>query len=244
MGAQENVATVAFLIADRGRAAMLMALADGRARPASTLAEIAGITAQTASSHLAKLLDGGLVAVETAGRHRFYRLAGPHVAHALEALATVGGATAGGASGGGAAPARKRVVTLQQRQLCFARCCYDHLAGRVAVAITRGMLDRGFIAPADEQRFAVTGIGAEWFGRLGIDVTALKARRWGLARQCLDWSEQAPHLAGPLGVELMRRLSSDGWLRRRETSRAIEVTPKGWIGLRRELGLSELAVER
>ncbi len=232
MCAEENVAAVAFLIADRGRAAMLMTLTDGRPRPAGVLAEAAGVTAQTASSHLAKLLAGGLVAVETEGRHRHYRLAGPRVAQVLEALAAVGQPE----------PARKLSVSLRTQQLRFARCCYDHLAGRIAVAMTDGMLERGFLTPEADQRYAVTGSGLDWFGRLGIDVGTLKARRWGLARQCLDWSEGQPHLAGPLGVEFMRRLCDDGWLRRRTSSRAIEVTPKGWVGLGRELGIQQQSI--
>ena len=229
MCAQENVASVAFLIADPGRAAMLMSLVDGRARPAGELAFAAGITAQTASSHLSKLLAGGLLTVETEGRHRYYRLAGPQVAHALENLASIGPAE----------PPRKRVLSPETRRLRFARCCYDHLAGRVGVAVTQGLQARGFLIAGAEKQYEVTEIGAEWFGRMGLDLAKIKRSRRGLARQCLDWSEREHHLAGPLGVELMDLLCANGWLRRSKTSRAVQVTPKGWAGLRDELGVRE-----
>jgi DNA-binding transcriptional ArsR family regulator len=234
MCAEENIAATAFLIADRGRAAMLMVLTDGRARSAGELADAAGITAQTASSHLGKLLSGALVSVEVQGRHRYYRLAGPRVAHMLEALAAIGEP----------GPPGKRTISLRTKQLRFARCCYDHLAGRIAVAMTDGMLDRGFLTPVTGQHYAVSESGADWFGRLGIKVGALTARRWGLARQCMDWSEGQPHLAGPLGVEFMRRLCADGWLRRLKSSRAVEVTPKGWLALRAQLGIAEQSIAR
>ncbi|MEX3941481.1 ArsR/SmtB family transcription factor [Paraburkholderia sp. BR10937] len=223
-----RVSATAFLIADPARAAMLMALADGRALPAGELAYAAGVTAQTASSHLAKLLDGGLLAVEKEGRHRYYRLADAQVATLLEDLATVGAR----------APVRRKPLGREARDLRFARCCYDHLAGQVGVAITERLTDAGLITAQADKRFAVTPEGTAWFGELGLDVAALKPGRHGIARQCLDWTERQHHLAGPLGVALLTLLCERGWMRRTGASRAVQVTPRGWADLRERLGLT------
>ncbi|HLJ71442.1 MAG TPA: helix-turn-helix transcriptional regulator [Roseiarcus sp.] len=222
-----SFAAIAALIADPARAAMLIAVLDGRALPAGELAYAAGITAQTASAHLAKLLDGGLLSVETCGRHRYYRLAGAHIAQALEQLAAIRPAE----------PVRRKALTPEARELRFARCCYDHLAGQLGVAATRAMQEKGFIVAADEKRFEVTAAGAEWFGGLGLNVASLKPTRRGLARQCLDWTERSHHLAGPLGVAFLDRLCAAGWLRRSRQSRLVRVTPKGRIALKERLGV-------
>lgn len=228
MNPQPNIAAVAFLIADPARALILSALLDGRARPAGELAYAAGVTAQTASSHLGKLLAGGLLALETEGRHRYYRLAGPNVALALESLATISATV----------PPRQRPRSREAERLQFARCCYDHLAGRVGVVLTQGLQKRGFLTPAENKLFVVTPVGRKWFGGMGLDVDRLKPSRRGLARQCLDWTEREHHLAGPLGVQLMTLLCAKGWLRRSKSARAVEVTPHGWAGLKAELGIS------
>jgi DNA-binding transcriptional ArsR family regulator len=230
------VSSAAFLIADPTRATMLMTLADGRARPAGELAYAAGVTAQTASSHLAKLLTGGLLSVETQGRHRYYRLAGSHVALALENLASISSIAPNGAT-------RRMPRSKEARELQFARCCYDHLAGGLGVAVTQALLDRALVVATDDKQFNVTPAGIEWFRAMGLDLAALKPTRRGLARQCLDWTERRHHLAGPLGVELMSRLCAIGWVRRSKSSRAVQVTPKGWAGLKEQLGVDERAVQ-
>lgn len=222
------VSSIAYLIADPARAAMLIALVDGRALPAGELAYAAGVTAQTASFHLAKLLDSGLLTVEKEGRHRYYRLAGSHVALALEHLAAIRPI----------APARYQPLSREAQSLHFARRCYDHLAGRLGVAVTQGLQERGFIVPEVEKQFVVTLSGREWFGSMGLDVSALRPTRRGLARQCLDWTERRHHLAGPLGVGFMDMLCSSGWLRCSKSSRAIQVTSQGWAGLKEQLGFS------
>jgi len=229
MGPQPNIAGAAFLIADPARAAMLMSLLDGRARPAGELAFAAGVTAPTASSHLGKLLAGGLLLVETEGRHRYYRLAGPHIALALESLAAIGPAAT--------EAVRRRAPSREALKLQFARCCYDHLAGRLGVAVTHGLQARGFLSASADKRYDVTPDGIEWFGRLGLDVAKLKPNRHGLARQCLDWTEREHHLAGPLGVQFMILLCQNGWLRRSASSRAVQITPAGWVGLKEQLGV-------
>lgn len=223
------VSSTAFLIADPSRAAILIALADGHALPAGELAYAAGVTAQTASAHLAKLLDGGLLTVETQGRHRYYRLAGPHVSLALEHLAAASSM----------APTRRPSLRREGRSLRFARRCYDHLAGQLGVAVTQALQERGFIIPAAEKQFVVTSLGIEWFAGIGLEVSALQPGRRGLARQCLDWTERRHHLAGPLGVQFMAVLCSSGWLRRSKPSRIIHVTQKGWHELKYHLNLDK-----
>ena len=227
MNPPPNIASTAFLIADPARAAMLMSLVDGRARPAGELAYIAGITAQTASSHLGKLLTGGLLIVETQGRHRYHRLAGSDVALALENLACIGPTEI----------IRRKPITRKDENLRFARCCYDHLAGRVGVAITHGLQARGLLIATTDKQFNVTSAGIEWFGSMGMDMTKLKPTRGGLARQCLDWTEREHHLAGPLGVQFMSLMCSNGWLQRFPSSRTVQVTPKGWSALKEHLSV-------
>ena len=218
----------AFLLADPARAVMLTALLDGRALPAGELAYAARVTAQTASSHLAKLLAGGLLALEVAGRHRYYRLAGSHVAQALEHLAAIRPGS----------QVRRRALSPEARRLRFCRSCYDHLAGRVGVALTRALEQRAYLRPTPPGRqLEITPAGAEWLAHLGIDLRRIKPSRAGLARHCLDWTERQHHLAGPLGVELMSALCSRGWLRRRRESRAVELLPKGRQELRAQLGV-------
>jgi DNA-binding transcriptional ArsR family regulator len=223
-----SFSSTAFLIADPARAIMLTALLDGRALPAGELAFASGITAQTASSHLAKMLDGGLLLVETEGRHRYFRLAGPHVAQALEHLGAIRPPET----------IRRKALTPEARRLRFCRCCYDHLAGQVGVATTQGMVARGYLVAAPDKQFDVTKAGAAWFATLGLDIAALKPARRGLARQCLDWTERSHHLAGPLGVQLMATFCRLGWLRRDKRSRAVAVTPLGWTEFKRQLGVA------
>src|SRR5471032_190080 len=146
MSRHPAVSSAAFLIADPTRATMLMALADGRARPAGELAYAAGVTAQTASSHLSKLLAGGLLLVETQGRHRYYRLAGEHVALALENLASI-------ASSSSNTVVRQMPRSREAKELQFARCCYDHLAGSLGVAVTQALQERALIVAAADKQF-------------------------------------------------------------------------------------------
>ncbi|HEY1721827.1 MAG TPA: helix-turn-helix transcriptional regulator [Magnetospirillaceae bacterium] len=222
-----NVAAVAGLIADPARTTMLTALIGGQALPAGELAYASGVSAPTASSHLAKLLDGGLITVEIEGRHRYYRLAGAHIAEVLEKLAAI-------APNG---PVRRMAMNPKLRELRFARRCYDHLAGQLGVAVTHCLHDRDLITRAPEKRLEVTDKGHDWFGKLGVDVDALTPTRRGIARQCLDCTERVHHMAGPLGVEFLSVLCTHGWMRLAKDSRAVIVTPKGDLELRRLLGI-------
>lgn len=227
-----NIAIPAALIADPARAAILMALMDGRAQPASTLAYAANLSPQAASNHLARLLDGGMVLVEAEGRHRYYRLARPEIAAALEALQAL-------------AP-RIRAIdeprSPEARRLRAARSCYDHLAGRLGVAIAQAMEARGMLSvPADApagKLYSLTEAGAAWFAALGVVLPTAGSHVRPPARRCLDWTERRHHLAGPLGAALLRRLVELGWIARTPGSRAVIVTRAGAEGLKRSLGIA------
>ena len=223
---QPGFAATAFLLADHARAAMLAALLDGRALPAGELARAGGVTAQTASAHLAKMLEGGLLDVETEGRHRYYRLAGAHIAHMLESLSLIQPEAA-----------RPPALSPQAREFRFCRRCYDHLAGQLGVAVTQALQARGYLLAAPDKQFDITEPGADWFAGIGLNVDALTPTRRGLARQCLDCTERRHHLAGPLGVALLAALCDHGWLRKDAHSRAIRVTPRGWAWLDAQLGI-------
>jgi DNA-binding transcriptional ArsR family regulator len=230
MRGEPNIAAVAALIGDPARAAILLALADGRALPAGELAAFAGISSSAASAHLRKLLEGGLLRLELAGRHRYYRFAGPAVASALEGLALIAAQQ----------PSRSVVIHSSQAQaLRSARTCYDHLAGELGVEIAYALRDRGLIAPVEQsKRVDITEAGLAWFDAVfGIDVSKLRPGRHGLACKCLDWTERRHHLAGPLGARLLQRCCELGWLKRTPQSRAVQLTPKGRTRLRAELGI-------
>lgn len=218
-----DVSVPATLIAEPTRAAMLDALMSGRALAAGELARVAGVSRPTASEHLHRLLGGGLVDVVSQGRHRYYRLAGPQVAEALEALAHLG-------------PSRQ-VTTLRQsntaRALAYARTCYDHLAGTCGVALLDGLLAEGWLTDADGG-YGVTATGTEQFVALGIDVGAIRAARRTFARPCLDWTERRNHLAGGLAAALTARMLELGWFTHRTThDRALRLTDRGRTDLPR-----------
>lgn len=211
-----NIANMAALIGDPARAAILDALMDGRAWTATELSIEAGVTPQTTSSHLAKLRDGGMIAVAKQGRHRYFRLANAQVAHVLETLAV--------AAGGRGEPRGARRA--EAAQLRAARTCYDHLAGQLGVRLIRSMGDKGYVEAADPN-FDLTRTGEAFLHNLGIEVAAARRKRRAFARQCLDWSEREPHLGGALGAAIADRLFALGWLRRIPRSRRVAITRIG-----------------
>ncbi len=227
-----SFSTTAFLIADPTLALMLAYLLDGRAHPAGGRAHISGVTPATTSAHLSKLLEGGLVTVEIQGRHRYYRIATPEVAYALEQLATIHPLES----------LKKKALSPQGRQLQFCRRCYDHLAGKVGVSVTQSLQDHGFLSLIENKQYEVTPIGKDWFSHIGINISAIKRTKIGLARQCLDWTERRHHLAGPLGTQFMSHLCALDWVRSSSASRAVIITPKGWLHLKAELGLDEQTI--
>ncbi|WP_424952697.1 ArsR/SmtB family transcription factor [Deinococcus sp.] len=221
-----NIAPVAALLAEPARAAMLVALLAGRALPAGELAFLAGVSPQTASSHLGKLVEGHLLAVEAHGRHRYYRLSGSPVAHAVEALAAV-------------APLPERRTPRpdeRAQELRYARTCYDHLAGHLGVQVTEALLGLGVLAQ-QESGYEVSPAGQGWLSGFGVDVAALRPGRRPLARPCLDWSERRPHLAGALGQALLTRLLELEWMVRIPGGRALRVAQAGRRGLLSTLAL-------
>ena len=222
------LATVGELIGESSRAAILVCLLDGRARTAGELAFTANISAQSASAHLSKLVDGGLLALQSSGRHRYFSLAGPEVALALEALGTI----ATKAPRGNTHPPRSGD---EIREL---RSCYDHLAGRIAVELTQTLEDRRIIQGNGKRDYELGREGQRWFGNFGIDVGRLRHSRRCFARKCIDWTERRPHLAGALGAALYSRLLALGWIARRRETRAVRITAEGLRELRVQFGLT------
>jgi DNA-binding transcriptional ArsR family regulator len=211
-----SIAKVAALIGDHARAEVLTALMADRALTATELAGIAGVTKQTISAHLAKLLVAGLVAVEHQGRHRYFRLADPDVAALLESLMGVAFRT-------GAVRLRSNP---REPALRKARVCYDHLAGELGVMAYESLLAQKVLAVGEES-VRLTPAGGRWFAALGIDVPALATQRRAFCRPCLDWGERRHHLGGALGTALLERIDELGWARRSEGSRVMAFTPPG-----------------
>jgi len=230
------LAETAALVGDPARANMLAALMDGRALTAAELARTASVAPQTASGHLARLTVAGLLAVERQGRHRYHRLASPGVARMLEGIMAV-------AEVGPAADRVRRPVVVGPRDLAMraARTCYDHLAGKLAVAMADAMVEQGHIELSADGG-AVTPDGAAFLQSLGVDLRAAEeraAKRGGrvFCRPCLDWSERRPHVAGAVGAALCECCFALGWVRRIEGTRAITVTPKGRRGIKQSFGV-------
>lgn len=231
MASNARFSEVASLAGDPARAGMLHALMDGRALTASELARVAGITPQTASGHLARMTGGGLVHVEKQGRHRYYRLASPAVAQMMESIMQV----ASGLEATRPAPA----TGPKDAALRAARTCYDHLAGRLGVALADALAAGGYVE-LDRDAGLVTDAGIALFSRIGIDVTALSAGRGRrarvLCRPCLDWSERRPHLGGCVGAALCACSFEEGWIRRVTGTRAVAITPRGQRFFRETIG--------
>jgi DNA-binding transcriptional ArsR family regulator len=242
MSGDPDLAAVASLLADRARGRMLMALISGRELSASMLAEEAGVGRSTASSHLRRLVEGGLVAVRADGRHRHFRLAGPHVAAVLEQLAELAPTD----------PVTSLRGSNRAAHLREARTCYDHLAGRLGVGIMAGMLDRRYLvggdgrldpehpgadrpaSPGRDVDYRLTDAGTAFLDRLGVRIS--EGRR-PLVRYCVDWTETRHHLAGRLGRGLRDRFVEAGWVTTGTVPRMVRVTDDGRDVVRRELGL-------
>lgn len=217
-----SIAEIAALIGDPARANMLAALMSGRALTAGELAGEAGIAPPTASGHLARLREAGLLLVEAQGRHRYFRLSGPDVAQVLEGLMGLAARTGGLRTRTGPRdPAMRR-----------SRVCYDHMAGEWAVRLMDAFLGDGRIAP-DGEGLALTAAGRAFFRAEGIDIAALEAGRRPLCRRCLDWSERRPHLGGALGKAVLDLAIRRNWARRAPEGRVLAVTPPGHAAFRR-----------
>ena len=211
-----DVARIASLVGDPARANMLSALMDGGALTASELALEAGVTAQTTSSHLARLMEGGLLSLSTQGRHRYYALSGPAVATMLEAIMGVAASVG---------PKRTRPGP-RDATMREARVCYDHLAGDHAVAMLDGFLERGVLR-ADGDQIRLGKSAPSHFAAIGIDTAVCEGQRRPVCRACLDWSVRRSHLAGALGAAILDKIFAEKWARREPQGRAVVFSPKG-----------------
>ena len=211
-----NIARVAGLIGDPARAEILTALVAGRALTATELAAVAGVTKQTVSAHLAKLVGARLLSVEAQGRHRYFRLAGSDVARLLESLMGVAFRTG----------AVRLVTGPREPALRKARVCYDHLAGEMGVLAYDGLVARGWLADLAGS-LSLTRAGADGLVAFGIDPARAAAQRRTFCRPCLDWGERRHHLGGALGTALLERLYALRWARRAADSRVVVFTPRG-----------------
>ena len=217
MIAASNLAEIAALVGDPARANMLAALMDGRALTASELAFMARVTPQTASAHLAKLAESKLLSVAKQGRHRYFRLASPLVGRMLEGIMAVAAIEA---------PHRHRPPSLKDAALRQARTCYDHLAGRLGVALADALTAEGHVV-LGEDGGTVTESGTGFFQAMGIDLEAGLKRQRCFCRPCLDWSERRPHLAGTLGAAIATTAFEQGWIERLRDTRAVAITTAG-----------------
>jgi DNA-binding transcriptional ArsR family regulator len=211
-----DIAGIANLVGDPARANMLTALMAGSALTASELALEGGVSLPTASSHLAKLMDGGLLTVASQGRHRYYGLSGPQVAGMLEAIMGVAASIG---------PKRARPGPREPR-MREARICYDHLAGEHAVRMLDSLLARKVLV-RDGKAIKLGEAGASHFAAIGIDVAAGKTSRRPMCRDCLDWSVRRSHLAGALGAAILDKIIAEKWARRHKDSRVVTFSPKG-----------------
>jgi DNA-binding transcriptional ArsR family regulator len=221
-----SIARLAALLADPTRAGMCLALLDGTAWTAGELATTTGVARSTASEHLDQLVAGGLLSEERQGRHRYLRIATPAAAQLVESLAVQ--------AGPGARPRSLRAVTAGEA-MARGRTCYDHLAGRLGVAVLDALADRDFVAL--RRGVALTEGGHRWLADLGVDVDDLDRQRRPLLRTCIDWTERRPHLAGAVGAAVCARFTDEGWVER-GTGRTVRVTDSGSRALRRLLGLT------
>jgi len=244
MHGDADIASTGALVADRGRARILLALGDGRALPATVLADEAGVAASTASAHLSRLVKGGMLRVERHGRHRYFRLAGPEVGELIEALARISPT----------APVRSLKQGSKAHAVRFARTCYDHLAGMLGTELMASLLERDLLtggdgvfdldaarddrlaAPGFDLDYRLTSAGVRELKAFGIDFYSLPPRR-PLIRYCVDWSEQRHHLAGSLGAAIATRMLELGWVRKAQRSRALHVSDEGFTRLREEFGV-------
>jgi DNA-binding transcriptional ArsR family regulator len=242
MTGDADLSRIGDLLADRARSRMLLALSSGRELSASLLAEEAGISRSTASAHLRKLTDGGMITVRADGRNRHYRLAGPEVADILERLTRLAPPE----------PITSLRSSTRAAQLRLARTCYDHIAGRLGVGIMTSMLEQGRISggdglfdrelaaadhpagPGHDLDYELTDDGRAFLDRLGV---RLPEGRRALVRYCVDWTETRHHLAGRVGRGLRDRFLEAGWLERRTRHRALRITEQGAAVIKEEFGL-------
>ncbi|KPD10048.1 ArsR family transcriptional regulator [Aneurinibacillus migulanus] len=221
MNTNPNVGIVAALVSEASRAAILTVLLDGRFHPASELAYMAGITPQTASFHLTKMVNANIVTVEKQGRHRYYGIQNQEVAQVMESFLSI-------------APQieiKSLKHALEDKAMRFARTCYDHLAGNLGVQLADFLIKADIICEENDE-YAVTEKGEKFFTAFQIDLKKIRSKRRSFSHKCLDWSERRHHLAGALGNALLERLLELNWIQRLPKTRAIKITPNGKKGFK------------
>ncbi len=226
MDVEPSMATIGAMIGSPARSAMLAELFDGRAITATELSQIANISPSTCSEHLSKLVQSGLLVCNQHGRHRYYSLSSSEVAEALEPLVHLVGLK----------PIPMRTASPQKKAIRDARLCYDHIAGKLGVQICNAMVDQKILTPASRD-FELTKNGERFFEGLGIDLAEIRSNRRMFARQCLDWSERKPHVAGALGAAFTNHSFKQGWIIRAKQRRVVVVTPKGKQAFFKRLGV-------
>lgn len=226
MRGEADISAAAALLSEPARAALVVALTEHEALPASALAAHAGIAPSTASEHLRRLVEGGFIMVRKNGRHRYFSLADPAVADAVEALAVVAPQP----------PVRSLREATKSELIRQARTCFDHLAGRLGVALAAALEEQEVVARRNGDYELGPGADARCEA-LGIDLAELRAQRRPVVRGCLDWSERELHVAGGLGAALAERLFELGWIERREANRSVAVTERGSELLQAQLGV-------
>jgi DNA-binding transcriptional ArsR family regulator len=226
MEIEDRFGYIATLLGDKARAIMLWSLLDGKAYTATELSICANISKQSASNHLAKLLDAQLLAVEKQGRHRYYRLANPRVAQVIESMASL------------IPDAQIKSINTKPKakNIAYARTCYDHLAGELGVKITNALIKKDILKPIDND-YTVTAYGLKWFSKLDINIDELKLKKRSFAHKCLDWTERKHHLAGSLGAALLEYMICNDWIRKKKNSREVLVTSLGVKELNNRLEL-------
>ena len=229
MSSTPSIAEIAALVGNPARANVLTALLDGRALTATELAYAARVSPQTTSGYLSRLTQARLLVLEKQGRHSYYRLASPLIGRMLEGIMAV-------AADG---PPRHGPRWKGEEALRTARTCYDHLAGKLGVALADALVARRQIVLAEDGG-QVTARGVRFLGELGIDLAAIERRRRAFCRPCLDWSERRPHLAGAVGAALATRCFELGWIARQQESRAVAIPPAGQRGFAEVFGIAPL----
>ena len=220
------IAEIAALVGDPARATMVSALLDGRALTASELATAARITPQTASTHLGKLTEAGLLSVVRNGRQRYFRLATPTVADMIDGIVAVALQKR----------PRYRPLSREARALSAARICYDHLAGRLSVDLTDAFVAREYVV-LDDEAAEITTAGTRFFTEFGIELPTRRSTRRHVCRLCLYWTERRPHIAGGVGAAITKRYFDLGWIDRMKRSHAVIVTPLGRQGFQKIFGI-------
>jgi len=227
MAAEDQFLSVSSLLCEPARAKMLWNLLDGRAYTATELALVADVSTTSASNHLMKLLEADIIKVEIQGRHRYYAFSRPEVAYTVESLANLANSRSN----------EKIKKEDDVKGIRFCRSCYDHLAGIVGVRFTEILEMKGYIKKTVERQYLVSKKGWNWLSQIEILESDFISNRRPVARQCLDWTERKPHLAGQLGASVLKKMFEKKWLRKTQFSRELLVTPKGQQELNTLLGI-------